>query len=326
MTYQFIYDIIYSESLKKGKFIFMKKFGITTLLLCSVVLLSACTSTDKSNNTKSEADSTLKSSSKKQTIPSDYIKISEPYFKPKEQVKDEYEQLGLKVKFVVTNFDNKADTNQKKLIKGMCDQLSDQTNVMYFYDEDDMYNPDNGYYAKKGSTIYVGYTDHAYDPKPVEEVFGTTSQESSPVNVSKSSSPKKENEPQTDNLPVFENDIITIKYDTDSNYFNIKNKTDNAITLTNDWEGPLINGKEINPFNGFAGVDVESKSSTDEQVVLEYNSTGEEMTTSEKNALVKKGDNILHVSGKIFNQSDENQEKPLGTFSFDIHVDSGMLK
>lgn len=153
----------------------MKKFGIITTILLSIMVLNACS---PKNEGEKVADS-ITSSSKKKTVPSDYIKISEPYFKPKEQVKEEYESLGLKVKFVVTNFDDKADSNQRKLIKGMCDQLSDQSNVMYFYDEDDIYNPDNGYHAKKGSVIYVGYTDHDYNPKPANEVFGTDSVDSS---------------------------------------------------------------------------------------------------------------------------------------------------
>ncbi len=131
---------------------------------------------------------------------------------------------------------------------------------------------------------------------------------------------------QKNDKSVFENDIISISYNPDSNVFNVNNKTSNAITLTNDWKGPLINGVEINPFNGFAGVDIDSNSNSEEQVVLTYNDHGGQMTTDEKSKLVRDGDNILHVSGKIFNQSDTEEKNPISTFTFDVHIDGSKLK
>lgn len=158
-----------------------------------------------------------------------------------------------------------------------------------------------------------------------EAQLSSSTSVSSSIENEQSSSQEISTEQKDDKL-VFENDIISISYNSDSNVFNVNNKTSNAITLTNDWKGPLINGVEMNPFNGFAGVDIDSNSDSEEQVVLTYNDHGEQMTTDEKSKLVRDGDNVLHVSGKIFNQTDTEEKNPISTFTFDVHVDSSKLK
>lgn len=162
----------------------MKKLGLIIVMLFSIIALSACSNSNKTSKEQPKSES-------KKPIPSGYIKISDPYFKPKEQVQEEFNQLGLKVKFVVTNFDEKGESNSKKIIKGMCDQISSQPNVEYF-DVDEYDNPDISYYAKKGSTVIIGYSDHDYTPKSMSG-SATTSPSS---NITPSSS-KENSQPST---------------------------------------------------------------------------------------------------------------------------------
>lgn len=149
----------------------MKKFGLIIAMLLSIIALTACSSPNKATESK-------------KPIPSGYVEISDPYFKPKEQVQEEFNQLGLKTKFVVTNFDDKAEINSEKLIVGTCDQLSDQPNIEYF-NSTEYDNPDNSYYAKEGSTVIIGYSDHEYTPKSLK---GSESSSSSVTSSNTSSS------------------------------------------------------------------------------------------------------------------------------------------
>ncbi|MCI3860113.1 hypothetical protein V6B05_01555 [Lactococcus garvieae] len=95
-------------------------------------------------------------------IPTDYIKAPDTAFKSKDMVEEELKQLGLAPKFVVSNFDETADSLNKKISKNMCEAIQDQANVEYFsYNE----YKESGDYIKKGSTVIIGYSDHDYDPK-----------------------------------------------------------------------------------------------------------------------------------------------------------------
>lgn len=104
------------------------------------------------------------------------VKIPDPYFKSKDEVEKLFEQAGLKADFVVTNFDEKATSNKKDIKVGDCDQLdSEQPNVKY-YDTDEV-GDKYGFYADKGSTIIVGYTDHDFIGKRKEEDSSSATQE-----------------------------------------------------------------------------------------------------------------------------------------------------
>lgn len=92
-----------------------------------------------------------------------YVAVPDPYFKQKDEVEKIYKNKGLKVDFVVRNFDEKADTNKKKIYVGTCDQLAEDNGAKYF-DIDKVGLEKAGYYAKKGTTVLVGYSDHDYDP------------------------------------------------------------------------------------------------------------------------------------------------------------------
>lgn len=89
------------------------------------------------------------------------VEVPDPYFKSKEEVEKLFEQAGLKADFVVTNFDDKAKRNERDIKVGDCDQLnSEQPNIKY-YDTDEV-GDKYGFYADKGATIIVGYTDHDF--------------------------------------------------------------------------------------------------------------------------------------------------------------------
>lgn len=87
--------------------------------------------------------------------------MPDPYFKNKEQVEEEFKSVDLKPKFVVANFDSKAISNESTIRKGDCDQLSSDQKAVQYYSGNTV--EDSGYYAKKGTTVIVGYSDHDYD-------------------------------------------------------------------------------------------------------------------------------------------------------------------
>lgn len=106
------------------------------------------------------------------------VKVPETYFKSKELVEEEFESVGLKAKFVVENFDEAADTNNRMLNKGECNQISStMPNVEYF--DSDKVGEKYGYYAKKGTTIVIGYSDHDYDGRTKSEETSSLTEESS---------------------------------------------------------------------------------------------------------------------------------------------------
>ncbi len=116
---------------------------------------------DKDSNKKTTNAESSKTPSKK--IPKGYTKIPYTYFKTKEEVQDEFEKAGLKVEFFVEDLDHAADVNEKPIYKDMCGQINEQKNRKYF--SSDEYGDNSGFYAKDGSTIKVGYSDHTYNPK-----------------------------------------------------------------------------------------------------------------------------------------------------------------
>lgn len=95
-------------------------------------------------------------------IPSDYVKAPDTAFKSKDMVEEELKQLGLTPKFVVSNFDETADSLNKKISKNMCEAIQNQANVEHFSFNE---YKESGDYIKKGNTVIIGYSDHDYDPK-----------------------------------------------------------------------------------------------------------------------------------------------------------------
>ncbi len=89
------------------------------------------------------------------------VKIPESYFKTQEQVESEFEAAGLKVEFFPYNFDSSATTNKRYLKKGECNQVEEQSARQYF--DRDKVGDKFGFYADKGATINIGYSDHDFD-------------------------------------------------------------------------------------------------------------------------------------------------------------------
>lgn len=104
------------------------------------------------------------------------VEVPDPYFKSKEEVEKLFDQAGLKADFVVTNFDDKAKRNERDIKVGDCDQLnSEQPNIKY-YDTDEV-GDKYGFYADKGATIIVGYTDHDFNGKEKDTDTSSTTEE-----------------------------------------------------------------------------------------------------------------------------------------------------
>ena len=154
----------------------MKKISIALSLLAALVLLGACGQSEKSKNEEltKQAETVLKGK----------VEIPETYFKTKEQVTAEFDSVGLKPKFIVANFDDAAQYNKRFLRKDECDQISSDQGAVTYYDTKAV-GDKHGFYADKGATIIVGYSDHDYD--------GTQNEESSTKeSISSSSKEKKE--------------------------------------------------------------------------------------------------------------------------------------
>ncbi|ETC91928.1 TPA: hypothetical protein ACU3VQ_001852 [Enterococcus faecalis] len=139
----------------------MKKlfYFIGVISLCSL-LISGCS--EPSNKANIAKKNTEVSSSNKKTELEGKVKIPDPYFKTKEQVKAEFNSVGLTPNFIVSNFDNKATINKRFLRAGECDQLSSEQGAVEYLGRDKV-GADYGFYAKKGATIIVGYSDHDFD-------------------------------------------------------------------------------------------------------------------------------------------------------------------
>ncbi|MEI5993617.1 hypothetical protein [Candidatus Enterococcus mansonii] len=111
---------------------------------------------------KEKARQELKLEKKAKKLLKNKIKVPDPYFKTQEQVSAEYKAKGLKINYVVSNFDDKATINKRFLRKGECDQLS-QDNGATYYNSSEVGLKNAGYYAEKGDTIIIGYSDHDFD-------------------------------------------------------------------------------------------------------------------------------------------------------------------
>ncbi|MBP1047737.1 hypothetical protein I6N96_15720 [Enterococcus sp. BWM-S5] len=142
------------------------------------------------------------------------VKVPDPYFKTKDQVEAEFKEVGLKVKFVVKNFDSAATTNKKKISKGDCYQLESNSGAEYLSTSDGLDLNDTGYYAEEGATITVGYTDHDFDgSKDTESSSSSSSKESSESSSSETKTSEKaaKTESSGSRLNIADKDIEAIK-------------------------------------------------------------------------------------------------------------------
>ncbi|EOL43442.1 hypothetical protein [Enterococcus caccae] len=137
----------------------MKKGVIFLSLLTSLLLLSAC-----GQSKKSQHDELIKNT---ETVLKGKVKIPETYFKTKEQVTAEFDSVGLKPKFVIANFDDAAQYNKRFLRKDECNQISSDQGAVNYYDTKSV-GDKHGFYADKGATIIVGYSDHDFDGTQTE--------------------------------------------------------------------------------------------------------------------------------------------------------------
>lgn len=118
--------------------------------------LAGCGTDSKATNT----DSSTKESSTTQSsdIFAGKVEIPETQFKSKDQVKKDFEAVGLKTNFVVENLDDMATQNKVKIKAGDCGVIADQPG-MGFLDDGEKY----GIYADEGATLTIPYSDHDFD-------------------------------------------------------------------------------------------------------------------------------------------------------------------
>ena len=139
----------------------MKKKRIWMLLVL-VVILTGCGAGRREARERERAEAA-------ERLLEGKVEVPDTYFKTQEAVEALFEAAGLKVEFVVSNFDDKASINERFLRAGECDDIdSSQAAVTYFSSDEvgDLY----GYYADIGATIIVGYSDHDYDGTAGEEI------------------------------------------------------------------------------------------------------------------------------------------------------------
>lgn len=146
------------------------KWKIASVVIIAILALNAC-SPSKKEKTES-----------KKPIPSEYIQVPSTNYKTKNQVKTEFDQAGLKVKFVVGNFDSKAEKAKEKIVVGTTAPIdNDQPNIKYFdpFKYEYIDNGNLGSFSKKGTELVVVYSDHAYTPKSLQPTSSTDKTSSS---------------------------------------------------------------------------------------------------------------------------------------------------
>lgn len=114
------------------------------------------------------------------------VKVPETYFKSQEFVETEFKKVGLAPSFVVVNFDEKATTNNRVLKKGECDQIDSSQSAIHYFSPDEV-GDKFGFYADKGSTITVGYSDHDFDGRKNETGSSSEIADSATVTSEKTS-------------------------------------------------------------------------------------------------------------------------------------------
>jgi len=146
----------------------MKKKRMWILLVLVVVLAGCGAGRREAREREREAQERERAEAAERLLEGK-VEVPDTYFKTQEAVEALFEAAGLKVEFVVSNFDEMAREYGRFLRTGECDEVdSSQAAITYFSRDEvgDLY----GYYADIGATIIVGYSDHDYDGTVVEEV------------------------------------------------------------------------------------------------------------------------------------------------------------
>ena len=258
----------------------MKKMtGLGVAFLC-LAILTGCGSTDtskleedltkleKSVDTLNDRIGELRDQAaalEEEDVLEGKVKVPDTYLKSQKEVEEAFEKVGLKVEFVVTNFDSKVKTDKKKIAKGDCAPLDDDSGAEYF-DRADA-GSDYGYYADEGATITVGYSDHDFDGTKTEE---SSTKESSKESSSESStSQTKESEapatPESSTAPdtgagVSDSEIEGIK--TYKDYLDVYSKI--LTTFLTDYEN-LFKDTVLYDETAFAEMKKEYETSLEEQ-------------------------------------------------------------
>ncbi|WP_086349152.1 hypothetical protein [Candidatus Enterococcus clewellii] len=257
----------------------MKKItGLGVILLCGL-FLTGCGSTDTSKlegkidkleknisslSKKIEKLEGVEASDDSEKEDSDdvlegKVKVPDPYFKTQEQVEAEFEKAGLKVKFVTKNFDDAATINKKKIYEGDCYQLESGCGAEYF-GSDDVDLKDAGYYAEKGDTIIVGYTDHDFDGSKEAESSSKESTTKSSSSETKASEKETKTESGVTKLDISDGEIEAIK--TYKDYLDIYQKiVSNYLT---EYEN-VFKDTVLYDEAAFADMKKESEASLEEQ-------------------------------------------------------------
>lgn len=186
--------------MKKAKKPLLQKKWVWVLI--SLAILAAIGEV-KSIFGETEKTTSIEHSTKKTDNTLDgLVEVPDPYFKEKTDVETEYNAKGLNVKFFVSNFDKKAKINNRYLKKDECDQLKTQRAVKYY--DSEKVGEKSGFYAKKGATIKIGFTDHDFDGTKEVENTKTKEKASKETKITSESSDKKvsESEPLSSETPT----------------------------------------------------------------------------------------------------------------------------
>lgn len=106
-------------------------------------------------------------------VPDNYVKIPFTPFKPKNQVEQEFKQVGLKAEFVKSDLTRIAEVNKRKVNKDDAGDVEEQVNRKYLDQKE--YGDNFGFYAEKGATLYVTYSDVDIDPRKKDKESASSS-------------------------------------------------------------------------------------------------------------------------------------------------------
>jgi len=247
---------------------------VLIVFVCFIAFLNIKSNISSSRREKKDAQIELNANKKL----SGYVSVPDPYFKQKDEVEKMFKNKGLKVDFSVRNFDDVAKVNDKKIVTGMCDQLDDDSGAKYF-DPSEVGLEKSGYYAKKGDTILIGYSDHDFDPSEnknqSDSVNSSTGlsdsneqQESSNPVTSKSSS--EDVEQKMDEVSAQYDDLIDdvdayIKQPstyTDEASLNLLNKTNELLASLNTLYEQAENQEDMKALEMYAKIQTKNSKLT----------------------------------------------------------------
>ena len=161
-----------------------------------IALLSIWGSCDAKKDAARDAELTKQG----EKILKDYVEVPDIYrYSTREEAEALLTSAGFKVQWVIADLDIEAKRDGEYLKENMVDNIDKEQPAITHFDDDEVGQKLSGYYAKKGSTIIMSYSDHDFDGTKLDE---EASSESSEVTTETSEEPEVSSEASSEEITV----------------------------------------------------------------------------------------------------------------------------